>query len=98
MPEILEPIRLIREQHKWIGAVGYCWGGLTNFKLASKGVVDCVTIAHPGAPTEDEIKAIKVPVQILAPAHDFSFTPELKELCNKEIPKLGVDYVYHHCE
>ncbi len=96
MPEILDCIRRIRENHSWIAAVGYCWGGLTNFKLAAKGVVDCVTIAHPGAPTEDEIKAIKIPVQIIAPEFDFSFTQELKDLCNKHIPHLGVPYLYHH--
>ena len=96
MPEILDSIRRIRENHSWIAAVGYCWGGLANFKLASKGVIDCVTIAHPGAPTEDEIKAVNIPIQILAPEHDFSFSKELKDFCNTEIPKLNVPYVYHH--
>lgn len=59
-------------------------------------MVDCLTIAHPGTPTEEEIKAIKVPVQILAPEHDFAFSQDLKDFCNREIPKLGVDYAYHH--
>lgn len=30
MPEILESIRLIRQQHKWIAAVGYCWVRVFN--------------------------------------------------------------------
>ena len=96
MPEILDCIRSIRQNHSWIASVGYCWGGLVNFKLASKDVVDCITIAHPGGPTEDEVKAIKIPVQIIAPEHDPTFSQEMKDFCNKEILKLGVDYIYHH--
>jgi len=99
MPEVLACARKLREQYTWVGAVGFCWGGLVGFKLASKsnaGLFDCISIAHPGTPSEDDIRSISVPFQILAPEHDPTFPPEMKELCNKEIPKLGVDYVYHH--
>lgn len=96
MPEILECLRHIREKHPWVASVGYCWGGAANFKLASKGVLDCVTIAHPGNPTEEEVKAINIPVQILAPEHDPTFTQQMKDFCKLEIPKQGVDFIYHH--
>ena len=99
MPEVLACARRLREQYSWVAAVGYCWGGSVGFKLASKsnaGLIDCVSIAHPGTPTEDDILSINVPFQIIAPEHDPTFTPESKDMCNKEIPKLNVDYCYHH--
>ena len=99
MPQILECAKQLREQHSWVGYVGYCWGGGVGFKVASKdhsGLFDCVTVAHPATPSEEEVKAIGVPFQIIAPEHDPTFPPEVKEMCNREIPKLGVPYLYHH--
>ena len=89
----------MRDKYSWIGAVGYCWGGTVGFRLASKeysGLIDVVSIAHPGAPTEDDVRQISVPFQIIAPEFDPTFTPEWKEKCNQEIPKCGVDYAYQH--
>ena len=99
MPEILACARKLREQYSWIGVVGYCWGGLTGFKLASKPhaeLFNCISIAHPGSPTEDDVRGISLPFQVLSAEHDPTFSTEMKEYCNKEIPKLGVDYQYHY--
>ena len=98
MPEVLTVARTLREQYSWLAAVGYCWGGIINFKLASKdyGLLDCVSIAHPGTPSEDEVRKIGCPVQLIAPEHDPTFPPEWKKFCNEEIPKLGLDYHYQH--
>ena len=99
MPEILASARLIRSQYPKLGAVGYCWGGAAMFKLASKqheGLVNCVSMAHPGAPTKNDVYNIGVPIQILAPEYDEPFPAEWRDFCNLEIPKLGVEYYYQY--
>ncbi|KAL8951012.1 MAG: hypothetical protein Q9222_002988 [Ikaeria aurantiellina] len=84
--------------YKKVGAIGYCWGGWAVFQLAAKGknMVDCISAAHPSLLTKEEINELAVPVQILAPEHDMSFTPELKEYTNKTIPALGIEYDYQY--
>jgi len=37
-----------------------------------------------------------VPVQILAPEHDFAFTPELKAYALEKLPGTGVLWEYVH--
>lgn len=99
LPEVIGVAKALRKQYSWVGAVGYCWGGAINFKLASKdhgGLVDCVCIAHPGGTTEDEVRKIAVPIQILAPEHDPTFQPQMRDFCNTEIPKLNVDYNFQY--
>lgn len=74
-------------------------GGSINFKLASKEhghLLDCVMIAHPGAPTDDDVRNLGVPVQIISPEYDPTFTQDRKDLCQSEIPKLGIDYTYNY--
>ena len=39
---------------------------------------------------------VAVPVQILAPENDSTFSPELKAHCNSTIPTLNVDYDYQY--
>ncbi|KAL8708753.1 MAG: hypothetical protein Q9220_006395 [cf. Caloplaca sp. 1 TL-2023] len=83
---------------KKVGVMGYCWGGWGAFQLGAKdkGLVDCISAAHPSLLTKEEIDELAVPVQILAPEHDTSFTPELKEYANKTIPALGLQYDYQY--
>jgi dienelactone hydrolase len=52
---------------KKIGAAGFCYGGppTVRFLAAGKGV-DAGYIAHPGAITKEEFKAIKGPLSIAA--------------------------------
>ncbi|KAK4207431.1 putative hydrolase [Rhypophila decipiens] len=85
--------------HKHLGAIGYCFGGWVAFQLGAGGdcnpsLVDCIVAAHPTFLTEDEIRAVKVPVQIIAPEVDPIFTEELKAFAQAEIPKLGVPFDY----
>jgi dienelactone hydrolase len=78
---------------------GFCWGGLAGFKIASKnleGLLDCVAIAHPGTPSDEDVCNLGIPTQIIASEFDFTFTPERKAFCNEQIPKLGIDFVYNH--
>lgn len=98
-PEIMECAKILRAKYHKVGAIGYCWGGWGVFQLGARengGLVDCVSIAHPALLEKEEIDNIGVPVQILAPEFDPTFTAELKEHANKVIPTLGVPYDYQH--
>lgn len=59
-----------------------------------KTLVDLISTAHPTLLTKEEIDAVAVPVQILAPENDPLFTPELKEHANRVIPTLNIGYMY----
>ena len=99
LPAILECAKDLRSKYKKLAAVGFCWGGSVGFKLAGKanaGLFACITVTHPGTPTEDEVKDIGVPFQILAAEHDPPFPVEWREYCCKELPKLGVDFHFQY--
>ena len=99
MPEVVACAKQLSSQYSKLMAVGYCWGGSVNFKLASSenaGLFDCISVAHSGTPSEDEVRGIKVPFQIIAPEHDPSFPQEWREFCCKEIPKMGVDFHFQY--
>ena len=59
-------------------------------------MVDAISTAHPSLLTNEEVDAISVPVQIIAPEHDPQLTPELKAYCNSKIPTLDVPYDYQY--
>lgn len=89
----------IRSQHTKVGVVGYCWGGKVAIELGGKnhnGLVDCISFAHPGGITKEDVFNVAVPVQIIAPEKDVPFPLKMRQFCNEEIPKLGVDYDYQH--
>ncbi|KAF2441759.1 alpha/beta-hydrolase [Karstenula rhodostoma CBS 690.94] len=94
-PEILAVARSLKASHKKTAAIGYCWGAWACFRLgADPALVDAISMAHPSLLEESEISSVKVPVQILAPEHDYMFTPELKAYANRVIPTLGVPFEY----
>ncbi|KAL9011502.1 MAG: hypothetical protein Q9173_003665 [Seirophora scorigena] len=99
-PEVLEAARIVKQElgHTKVGAIGYCWGGWAAFQLGAKGknLVDCISVAHPSFLAKEEIDAVDVPVQIVAPEHDVMLTPELKAYANKKIPELNVEYDYQY--
>jgi len=97
-PEMEAVVKEVKSSHKKVGAIGFCYGGWAVFQLGAKGknLVDAISTAHPSILTKEEISAVGVPVQILAPETDQMLTPELKEYCNTEIPKLGVEYDYQY--
>ncbi|KAB5580892.1 Alpha/Beta hydrolase protein [Coniochaeta sp. 2T2.1] len=96
--------RFLRTKHQRIGAVGFCYGGWAVFQLGARSpdgsggggspLVDCISATHPTFLTEDEIRKVGVPVQIVAPERDPMFTEELKAYAVAEIPKLGVPFDY----
>lgn len=97
-PAIEESARAIRAKHENVGAIGYCYGAWAVLRLGAgangSGIVKCVSIAHPSLIEKEEIDALAVPTQILAPEHDPVFTQDLKDYSNSKIPTLGVDYNY----
>ena len=46
--------------------------------------------------TKEEVNAVSVPVQIIAPEHDPQLTPELKTYVNSVIPGLDLEYDYQY--
>lgn len=99
-PEVESFAKSLKQEHgfKKLGAIGFCWGGWAVFQLGAKGnnLVDCISTAHPSLLTKEEIDAVAVPVQILAPEHDPQLTPELKAHANSVIPSLNVEYDYQY--
>lgn len=95
-PEIFSCARALRAQYPKLGAVGYCFGGWACFRLAAQNIklVDCISVAHPSLLEKDDVENVSVPTQIIAPEHDYLLTEELKEYCNKMIPKKGLPYRY----
>lgn len=94
-PEMKAVAEALKSEYPKVGAIGYCYGGWAVFKLgADPSLVDAVSTGHPALLTKEEINAIKVPVQILSPETDQTYSEELKEHSNKVIPTLGVPYEY----
>ena len=68
------------------------------FRLGAKSnpLVDCISTAHPSLSTKEEVEALGVPTQIIAPETDTQLTPEMKDFVNKTIPTLGLEYDYQY--
>jgi len=99
-PEIFDCARALRRKHKYVGAVGFCYGGWAVFRLGSKEhqppLVNCVTAGHPSLLTKKDIEEVVVPVQVLAPEIDPTYTAELKRYSFETFTKMGVPFDYQH--
>lgn len=99
-PKIFECARALRAKYKKVGAIGFCYGGWSVFRLGAKErqppLVDCITAGHPSLLTKKDIDEVAVPVQILAPEFDPVFTAELKTHSFEMMQKLGVPFDYQH--
>ncbi|KAK4950275.1 hypothetical protein LTR10_011256 [Elasticomyces elasticus] len=94
-PEVKACAQALKAQYSKVAAVGYCWGGWACFQLAADpSLVDAIATAHPGLFDKNDVDAVKVPVQLIAPEDDFTFTPELKQYCFETLPKTGVQWEY----
>ncbi|XP_050264004.1 endo-1,3;1,4-beta-D-glucanase-like [Quercus robur] len=60
-----------------VGAAGFCWGGKVVAQLASTNFTKATVLLHPSRVTLDDIKAVKVPISILAAELDNGTPPEL---------------------
>lgn len=95
--QIKEYAQTLKKQYKKVTAIGYCYGAWACFKLgADPQLIDAFSVAHPSLVEKAEIDAIKVPVQILAPEHDFAFTDELKKYSLEKLPQLNLPWEYIH--
>ncbi|KAL8371060.1 hypothetical protein RB595_001081 [Gaeumannomyces hyphopodioides] len=102
-PELFACARALRAErgHLRVGMFGYCYGGWAGLRLGAEEhkvspLVDCISIGHPSLATEKDFDEVAVPVQILAPERDPSFTPELKLHAFQAIMKKGVQFDYLH--
>ncbi|KAI1099124.1 dienelactone hydrolase family protein [Jackrogersella minutella] len=99
-PEIFAAARTLRQKHKKVGAIGYCFGGWAVFRLGAKEhnppLVDAISTGHPSLLTKNDIDEVAVPVQLLAPENDFMFSSELKSYAFETIQKAGVEFDYRH--
>jgi dienelactone hydrolase len=96
-PEIFECAKALKQQYKKLGAVGYCYGGWAAFRLGGAAkLVDVVSVGHPSLLTKEDIDAVTVPVQVLAPEFDLVYTAELKLHTFQTVPTLGVPLDYQH--
>ncbi|KAI3325371.1 dienelactone hydrolase [Xylariaceae sp. AK1471] len=101
-PEVVACARTIKNElgFQRLGAVGYCYGGWAVCHLASKEqgipLVDTISMAHPSWLVAEDIDNITVPIQVLAPEYDQSYTPELKSYTFQTALKLNVPFDYQH--
>jgi len=99
-PEIFDFARALRAKHKKVGAIGFCWGGWAVFRLGAKEhqppLVDCIIAGHPSLLIKKDIDEVAVPVQILAPETDMTFTADMKTHSFQTIPKASVPFDYQH--
>lgn len=96
-PEIKQHAQTLKAKYPKVGAIGFCYGGWAAFQLgADPSLVDAVSTAHPSLLEHSDIDNVKVPVQLIAPENDFTFTEELKKYSQEALPKTGVpwEYVY----
>lgn len=97
-PEIFECARALRKQYKTVGQVGYCYGGWAGFRLGAKEhnppLVDFISVGHPSLLKEKDVEEVAVPVQLLAPEHDFMFSPEMKSFTFETLEKVKVPFDY----
>lgn len=74
------------------------WAGLRLGAEEHKAapLVDCISFGHPSLVTKKDFDEVAVPVQILAPERDPSFSPEMKLYAFETIMKKGVQFDYLH--
>ncbi|RAH42075.1 dienelactone hydrolase family protein [Aspergillus brunneoviolaceus CBS 621.78] len=84
-----------------VGVVGFCWGGWAAVRLGGfdgagqqQYLVDCVSIGHPSLLTEEDIAAVQVPVQVLAPERDPVYTLQMKAFTIQNLQERGVEFEY----
>ncbi|KAF2108213.1 Alpha/Beta hydrolase protein [Lophiotrema nucula] len=96
-PEIKAVAQALKAEYPRVAAIGYCYGAWACLQLgADPSLIDAISVVHGSLCTNEEIDAVKVPVQVQAPETDPQWTPEIREYANKKIPELGVpyDFVY----
>ncbi|RYP02473.1 hypothetical protein DL765_010739 [Monosporascus sp. GIB2] len=99
-PEIFDCARELRKKHKKVGAIGFCYGGWASFRLGAREhnppLVDCISVGHPSLLTKKDIDEVAVPVQVLSPEHDFTYSLEMRLYTFETLMKLSLPFDYQH--
>ncbi|GAW17380.1 hypothetical protein ANO14919_068370 [Xylariales sp. No.14919] len=101
-PEMVACAKALKAEHGFqrLGAIGFCYGGWAVCHLASKErgekLVDAVSFGHPSWLVQEDIANLTVPIQLLAPEIDPSFTPELKKYTFATLLDLNLPFEYVH--
>ena len=94
-PQVTAGAQALKAQYPKVAAIGYCWGGWACLQLgADPTLIDAISTAHPALLKEADFDNVKVPVQLLAPEHDNTFTPELKQYSLKALPRTAIQWEY----
>jgi dienelactone hydrolase len=94
-PQVKACAQALKAQYPKVAAIGYCWGGWACFQLGrDPALIDAISTAHPALLEKADFDIVKVPVQLLAPQHDDTYTPELKQYSFNALPRTGVQWEY----
>ncbi|KAF8208908.1 Alpha/Beta hydrolase protein [Mycena galopus ATCC 62051] len=76
-----------------IGAIGYCFGGAIATRVGgTTSLFNSIVLVHPSAPTDAQLKAIKVPTAWSQPEDDMGVSPaRLKEIEALYAGRKGTD-------
>jgi len=65
-----------KKHYEKIGAIGYCFGGGVAVRVGSTtSLFDSIVLAHPSAPSDAQLKAIKAPTAWSQPEDDMGIKP-----------------------
>lgn len=99
-PEIFACARELREKHKTVGAIGFCYGGWAVYRLGAREhqppLVDFISAGHPSHLTKQDIDEVAVPVQMLSTEIDQMYTPEMKTYTFETLTKLQIPFDFQH--
>ncbi|KAH8176526.1 dienelactone hydrolase family protein [Sarocladium implicatum] len=96
-PEIFKCAKELRGRYDFVAAIGFCYGGWAVFRLggSESPLIDCGIVGHPSLLTEDDIEAMRAPLQVLAPEHDEPFNEKLRLLTWQTLQKNKVSFDWH---
>lgn len=87
-PKLEAFILKLKEERKYerIGAIGYCYGGSTAVRFASRpDLLNTVVICHPGQFTEKDVRNFKIPCSWVCAEDDMFFSSGLKDKSEAEL-------------
>lgn len=90
--KVLEQAKLKFKEARWVGAIGYCYGGTPVVDLLAHGLVDVGALAHPSFVSAELVERIQKPVIISAAEQDEIFTAELRAKTEEILRRIKATY------